>query len=169
MNPYIPQLRAHFAKTGKLFMIKPGEEPDEDRQAAAFLFLGKHKGQEVVFDAFMMTLIQDYRLNLMEQTEERMFNLHPELEAIQYEEMEEALQDEYDEIFEEIYRADLIKVQESLEIQESDDDPLMVEVDVVMDIRKIDEKAIEDFVRTFTAGAFEVNEHLRSFDIDDEL
>ncbi len=168
MKKQIEELKRVFIENGKLFIPSPDAEIDEEHQTASFLFLGKHEGKEMLFDTFMMTLIQDYRMNIMEQAEEKLLNLYPELEGVDYEELTEEQKDEYDNLFESIYRSDLIKVQENLSIQPSEKGEHM-EIDVIIDVRKINDKVIDNFIRTFNAKAFEVNENLRSFDLDDEL
>ncbi len=168
MKKQIEELKKAFAQGGKLFIPSPGAEIDDEYQTAAFMFLGKHEGKEMLFDAYMMSLIQDYRMNITEQAEERMLNLYPELEEEDYDDFTELQKDEYDNIFESIYRSDLVKVQENISIHVGEKGEHM-ELDIVLDIRKIDDKVINNFIRAFNAGSFEVNEHLRSFDIDDEL
>ncbi len=168
MKKQIEELKRVFAQTGKLFIPSPEAELDDEFQTASFMFLGKFEGKEMLFDAFMMTLIQDYRMNITEQTEERMLNLYPELEEESYDDFTELQKDEYDNIFESIYRSDLIKVQENITVHPSNSGECM-ELDITLDVRKIDDKVIQDFIRNFNAKSLELNENLRSFDIDDEL
>ena len=168
MKKQIEELKRVFVQSGKLFIPSPDSEIDEEFQTASFMFLGKHDGKEMLFDVFMMTLIQDYRMNITEQTEDRMLNLYPELEEESYDEFTELQKDEYDNIFESIYRSDLVKVQENITIHSSETNECM-EIDVTLDVRKIDDKVIQNFIRNFNAGALELSENLRSFDLSDEL
>ena len=165
MNSEIEKLRQKCVAAGKSFIYNPNEEMDEDKQSANFYFIGKNKAKEVIFEAFLMTSRFDYQMCLMEEAENKMLEKYPELEGVDYDDYTEAQQDLYEDFCDQVYENDLIKVQEFVEVFD-EGNPHQLSMEASLNVREINDKVIEQFVRDYNAGSLELDDRLHTFDMD---
>jgi folate-dependent phosphoribosylglycinamide formyltransferase PurN len=168
MNITIDKLREETRKAGRSFIYNPDEERDDEKQTAHFYFVGKDESKEVVFNAFIMTLEYDYHLAVMEEAEEKMSTLHPSLAGKFYEDFTEAEQDKFDEVMDEVYDQGLVKVQERVDLFESDASGEL-EMEVSLNVKEINDQVIEKFIKEFNSDTLELDDRTYSFEmLDDE-
>ncbi|MCU0447258.1 MAG: hypothetical protein MUE85_20375 [Microscillaceae bacterium] len=167
MNITIEKIREEARKTGRSFIYNPDEDRDEEKQMAHFYFVGKDNGKEVIFNAFIMTLEYDYHLAVMEEAEEKMSTLHPNLAGKYYEDFTEAQQDEFDDLMDDIYDQGLVKVQEKVDLFDTDNDDEL-EMEVSLNVKEINDQIIEKFVKEFNADTLELDDRMYSFEMLDE-
>jgi hypothetical protein len=166
MNITINKIREECRKTGLNFIYNPQEEPDEELQNASVYFVGKDGAKEVIYNAFIMTLEYDYHLAVMEEAEEKLINKFPKLEGVDYEDYSEEQKDLLDEIIDDIYEEDLVKVQERIDVFEGDG--LELEMEVALHVKQITSAEIDKFVKAFNANTIELDDRLYSFEVQEE-
>ena len=151
------------------------DEPNND-QVMHFFFLGKHQGQEAIFDAVAYTLVLAYDSKVYETAEQEAQKQFPgftpatvdeetgeEIEAIGLtEEVEEFIADRMLALEEE----DEIRVSESLVLD--DDFGYGIGLEVGLNQPAITPAVIEQFIKDFNAGTLELDTTLYSFPGEDE-
>jgi folate-dependent phosphoribosylglycinamide formyltransferase PurN len=168
MNITIDKLREQTRKAGRSFIYNPDEDRDDEKQTAYFYFVGKDDNKEVVFNAFIMTLEYDYHLAVMEEAEEKISTLHPNLAGKFYEDYTDDEQDKFDEVMDDIYDQGLVKVQERVDLFESDSSNEL-EMEISLNVKEITDQVIEKFIKEFNADTLELDDRTYSFEmLDDE-
>jgi hypothetical protein len=170
-NAEIEKLLQECAKVGKPFIYSSTEEQDEEeKQFAHFLFVGKDEAREVIYETYMSTLSYEYHMTVFDEMEQKFFEKYPQLQEVDFFELEEKYQVEQEAIVDQIYAEDKIRVQEDLiifeeEEEENAENPRIVYLgmEVFLNVPEITEKVISDFVRSFNADTFELSEDVFSF------
>ncbi|GAB4123492.1 MAG: hypothetical protein OHK0045_16060 [Raineya sp.] len=151
---------------------------EQNEEAAFFFFTGIHKSREVVFDVFMMPLSLHYMALAEEIADQEVQKLFPEYRG--YESVNNLPEKKLEEIWEkkaeiiaEIEAEDNLKVQEFIEIDdseiESQHNDLIVMLTVVLNIDEINEEIIDKFVKDYKNNTLRLDENLYSFSIEDDL
>jgi hypothetical protein len=164
-NAEIEKLLQECAKIGKPFIYNPNEEQDEEeRQFANVLFVGKDNGREVICDAYMSTLSYEYHMTVLDEAEQIFFEKHPELQEVDFFELDEKLQLEQEAIADQIYSEDKIRVQEDLLIfEDEDEESIMLSMEVFLNVKEMSDDVIANFIKNFNADTFELSDELYSF------
>jgi len=151
---------------------------EQNEEAAFFFFSGTHKGKEVVFDVFLMPLSVYYMALAEEMADQEVQKLFPEYQG--YESADRLPEKKMEEIWEkkaeiiaEIEAEGDLKVQEFIEIDDSEIDEaqsdLMVLLTVALNVDEINEEVIDKFVKEYKANTLQLDENLYSFSIKDDL
>jgi hypothetical protein len=163
----IARIKAEAAQAGRSFVWSTSQERDEE--GAYFYFVGNDgEGKEVVFDAFLYTLRAEYEMAVYDLAEERLLQKFPKFTGV-----ENASEDELDYLdllVDEIESEDEVAVIERIEIDESAE--YGVGLDVTLNLDEVNEAVIEKFVAEFNANTLELDDTEFSFshaaDEDDE-
>jgi len=153
------------------------DEDERSEEYAHFYFVGKYEGEEVVYDAVLITLRLQHESDLYEIAEHRAAKHFPQYKKITYEEDENGNLENLDPLEEEIglYMAEVImeleedgsvKVKENIEI-----DPNVafgVSLDGSIHVERIMPEVIEKFIREFNEDSLQLDDTLYSFQTEDE-
>ncbi|MFM1913303.1 MAG: hypothetical protein RIR51_1141 [Bacteroidota bacterium] len=132
-------------------------------------FIGKHEGQEVIYDAILFTLQLHYSSLIYEEAERqavKKFPLYVPLEKRDetYQE-NEAIDEEVEmmvlEIIEELEEEDSLKVSEYLDIDLNFE--FGIGLEAALYIPKLEEDVIEKFIQDFNNGRLKLDTTLYSF------
>lgn len=167
MNNSLEEIKKLALQSGKNFVYNTEEDIDEEKQVAYIYFVGKNKGKEVVHDVFMCTLSFDYKMAVWDEAEEKMIAIHPALEGKDYLEYTEKQQDQYDEILDEIYEKNLVRVQETLELYEHESEN-MVGVEITLNVPELTDEIISKFVKDYNADTLMLDDELHTFSWDED-
>ena len=154
---------------GKLFLINE-DEPNND-QVIHFYFLGKHKGQEAIFDAVAYTLLLAYDSKIYETAEQEAQKQFPNFQpgTVDEETGEEieatGMTDEVEEFIADrmlaLEEEDDIRVSES--IVTDDEFGFGIGLEVALNRPAIDEEVISRFIQDYNAGQLELDQTLYSY------
>jgi hypothetical protein len=169
-------IRNHLIKNQLEWVYDYAEEQSEE--AAFFFFSGTHKGKEVIFDVFLIPLSVHYMALVEERADQEVQKLFPEYQG--YESADRLPEKKIEEIWEkkaeiiaEIEAEGDLKVQEFIEIDDSEieetQDDLMVLLTVALNVEKINQEVIDKFVREYKTNTLQLDENLYSFSIEDDL
>lgn len=172
-------LKEYRSKMGsKGFMINNSE--DNGDEYVNFMFIGKYKEKEVVFDAVIYTLRLNHHSELYELAEEKTTEKYPEFNAMSYSMDENGDLNNLTEKEEEIglYMTELIleledegevKVKEHVEVDTSLD--FGVGLDVGLNVEVVSDDVISDFIEKFNSNSLQLDPTLYAFETEaiDEL
>jgi hypothetical protein len=166
------------AKMKQLAMpFYPIDEEDNSDEYFHFYFIGKHKGQEVIYDTVLCTLRFEHESEVYDVAEHRAAKHFPHYKKIAYEEDENGNLKALDSLEEEIglYMAEVIlelqeeaevKVREYVDMDESTD--FGVSLDVGLNVEKISHPVIQKFIKDFNEGTLQLDDTLYSFQAEEE-
>jgi hypothetical protein len=171
----IADYRAKMKATGLLFW--PVEEDGNSDEYFHFYFIGKHNGQETIYDAAIYTLRLEHESELYEIAEHKAALHFPQYKKIIYEEDENGDLKELDAIQEEIglYMAEVIlelqeedevKVQEHVDV--NDDAEFGIRLDIGLHLDKITPQSIERFIKDFNEDKLQLDDTLYTFQAEQE-
>lgn len=173
----IAELRKECLEAGLPFVYNE-EEPREEELAHIF-FVGKHKGQEVIFDAAVYTLQMVYFSEVYEMAEAEARKEFPnykgwEMELDENGNLKMPSPDDIDEeveefkysVIQEIEEDGSHKVSETLEFDE--DFEYGVGLTVSLNVDEITEEVLIRFVSQFNDGTFQPDPSLLSFRLDED-
>lgn len=167
----IAELKAECKQEGQSYVIVEDEDGMNDSgEFAHFQFVGKHDGEEVIYDAVMGTLRLNHSSLVFEEAENRMKKSYPGYVEVDKrkpnfkanEDMELMLE----EIIEELEEEEVIQVAEFVEIDE--DFEYGIGLDIALNVEEIDDKVITKFVNEFNAGTLKLDPTLYSFMSEEE-
>lgn len=167
----IAELKAECQQEGQSYVIVEDEDGMNDSgEFAHFQFVGKHDGEEVIYDAVMGTLRLNHSSLVFEEAENRMKKSYPSYVEVDKrkpnfkanEDMELMLE----EIIEELEEEEVIQVAEFVEIDE--DFEYGIGLDIALNVEEIDDKVITKFVNEFNAGTLKLDPTLYSFMSEEE-
>jgi len=167
----IAQLKAECKQEGQNYVIVEDEDGMNDSgEFAHFQFVGKHNGEEVIYDAVMGTLRLNHSSLVFEEAESRMKKSYPAYVEVDKrkpnykvnEDMEMVLE----EIIEELEEEETIQVAEFVEIDE--DFEYGIGLDIALNVEEIDDEVITKFVNEFNAGTLKLDPTLYSFMSEEE-
>ena len=167
----IAELKAECQEEGQNYIIVEDEDGMNDSgEFAHFQFVGKHNGEEVIFDAMMSTLRLNHSSLVFEEAETRMKKEYPGYVEVDRRkpnyQMTEEMELMLEEIIEELEEEELIKVSEFIEIDE--DFEYGIGLDVTLNVEEITDEVITDFVNNFNAGTIKLDTTLYSFTSEEE-
>jgi len=151
---------------------------EQNEETAFFFFAGTHKGKEVIFDVFLVPLSIHYMALAEEMADQEVQKLFPEYQG--YESIDKLSEMKMEEIWEkkaeiiaEIEAEGDLKVQEFIEIDDSEIDEaqsdLMVLLTVALNVDEINKEVIDKFVKEYKTNTLQLDENLYSFSIEDDL
>jgi hypothetical protein len=160
---------------GMLFW--PVEEEGNSDEYFHFYFIGKHQGQEVIYDTVLYTLRLEHESELYEIAEHKAAQHFPDYKKITYEEDEngnlKALDSTEEEIglymaevILELQEEDEIKVQEHVDMDEHAE--FGISLDVALHVEKVTPQVIEKFVKDFNEDKLQLDNTLYSFQAEGE-
>ncbi|WP_063790916.1 MULTISPECIES: hypothetical protein [Persicobacter] len=162
----VEALKAEFAAAGVNHQIV--DEGDNNDEMVNFRFVGKHEGEEVIFDVMMSTLRLEHAGELYEEAEKEVLKRFPNLPQNseewnltdqQIEEVEEVLADAMMEAEAE----GTVKVKEHVTLDYNSDLDTEIYVDVALNVDAIDNQVIAKFVDDYNSGALKLDDQLYSF------
>ncbi len=154
---------------GQLFL--PDEEEDNSDEYQHFYFIGKHEGEEVIFDAVICTLRLEHEGELLDVAEAQAASAFPDYEKLRSEiesaEIDPALEEEVGlfmaDVISELQEEGAIKVQEHIDINQEAD--FGIGLDVGLMVERISPEIIEKFVRQFNDDTLQLDETFYSFQL----
>ncbi len=167
----IAELKAECAQEGQNYVIVEDEDGMNDSgEFAHFQFVGKHNGEEVIFDAVMSTLRLNHSSLVFEEAEIRMKKSYPNYVEVERRKanykIDEDMELMLEEIIEELEEEETIQVAEFIEVDE--DFEYGIGLDIALNVEEIDETVITDFVNGFNAGTIKLDPTLYSFTSEEE-
>jgi hypothetical protein len=171
----IRNFREELSASGRSFRYI--EEDEVSTDMAEFMFIGMHKGKEVIFDCLLGTLRLAYESNLHELAEAKTKEKYPDYKGFEFEVDEDgnAISDgeESEEVEEykayamfEIEEAGLANVAESVESDESFE--FGIGMEAYLNVAEITEETIEQFILDFNNGTLKLDPVQYSFESEDD-
>ncbi|RFS14777.1 hypothetical protein [Emticicia sp. C21] len=167
----IAELKAECQQEGQNYVIVEDEDGMNDSgEFAHFQFVGKHNGQEVIYDAVMGTLRLNHSSLVFEEAENRMKKSYPDYIEVDKRKpnykVNKDMELMLEEIIEELEEEEVIQVAETLEIDE--DFEYGIGLDIALNVEEIDSEVITKFVNEFNAGTLKLDPTLYSFMSEEE-
>jgi len=170
----IEEYRSKMKRIGKMYIVENNE--DNTDEYVNFFFVGKYEGKDVIYDAVLYTLRLHHNSELYEIAEHKAAKKFPEFRAIHYEEDENGDLAVLDDIQEEIglfmaetilelEEEEAVKVQEHVEVDPNVD--FGIGLDIGLNIEKVDDEAIEKFIKEFNEDNIHLDETLYTFQTED--
>ncbi len=168
-----PAVIAEYKEKENEYGFIPVEDEDNGDEYVNFMFIGKYKEKEVIYDAVIYTLRLNHHSELYELAEQKTRERYPEFNSMTYTVDENGDLAELSEKEEEmgLYMTELIlemeeegevKVKEHIEFDTSLD--FGVGLDVGLHVEVITDQVIADFVKQFTAGSLQLDTTLYTFE-----
>ena len=171
-----PQIiKEHKAKmNAQGFMLSESE--DNGDEYVNFMFIGKYKGKDVIYDAVIYTLRLSHHSELYEIAEKQTSEKYPEFNSMTYSVDENGDLDELTEKEEEIglFMTELIleledegevKVKEHVDIDASLE--FGVGLDIGLNVDEVSSIVIADFVNNFNGDLLKLDDTLYAFETSD--
>ncbi|MBA4853586.1 hypothetical protein [Emticicia sp. BO119] len=167
----IADLKAECKQEGQNYVIVEDEDGMNDSgEFAHFQFIGKHDGQEVIYDAVMGTLRLNHSSLVFEEAEIRMKKSYPNYVEVDKRKpnykVNEDMELMLEEIIEELEEEEAIQVAEFVEIDE--DFEYGIGLDIALNVEEIDNEVITRFVNEFNGGTLKLDPTLYSFTSEEE-
>ncbi len=160
----LAELRAECKENKQNFVINTENGEDRDAEGAYFYFIGKHNGQEVIYDVFLYTLRMEYEMQLYEAAEERMQAKFPNFNQAQ---ATEDQMEYFDILLAELEEDDYVRVQEFVQIDDTVE--FGVSIDACLNVEEISNEVITKFVNEFNSGKLKLDDTEYSFaDFEEE-
>ncbi len=149
------------------------ESEDNGEEYVNFMFIGKYKNKEVIYDAVIYTLRLNHHSELYELAEDRTAQKYPEFNAMRYSvdengdlhnltEKEEEIGLYMTELILELEDEGEVKVKEHIEVDTSLD--FGVGLDVGLNVEEVTADVIEKFIREFNSNTLKLDETLYTFE-----
>jgi hypothetical protein len=177
-NPaQINEIRQQALSEGRSFVYN--ETEPRSAEYAHFYFVGNFKGQEVIYDAIIYTLELHHGAMLYEMAEEETLKKFPDYKKWdltedadgnftlpEEEDLDEEAETYKQMTLEELEEEEVVKVAEKIEIDESFD--FGVGVEVCINVEEINDETISAFVASFNAGTFIPDPTMVAFHYNDD-
>lgn len=161
--------------SGKPYLLVEDEETSDEY--AHFYFVGDYEGEEVVYDAVLITLRLQHESELFELAEHEAAKHFPEYKKISYQEDENGNLETLDDLEEEIglFMAEVImeleeeeqvKVKEHVDIDANMD--FEIGIDAALHVERITDKVIEKFIKDFNENTLQLDDSLYTFQTEDQ-
>ena len=154
--------------TGKNFITEDNAENTDEY--VHFFFIGRHNGEEAVFDSVLYTLRLKYESELHEMAEEKLVahfpNYEGSLEVDPNSKLEEEMGLMMAEFMMEIEEEEQLKVREEVAIDENFD--FGIGLEAALNVQQITPDLIERFVNDFNNNNLQLDPVLYSFQHDEE-
>lgn len=172
----IEELRAECREEGNSFVLVEDEDLDmlEAGECEHIQFVGKYKGEDVIYDALIYTLRLHHSSMVYEMAVEQIKKsfpsyVPPEEREPTYKispEDEEEAETALTELIEEIEENETIKVQEHVETDLESD--YGIALDVCLNVEEINDEVIEKFIVDFNNDTISLDTILYSFSEEGE-
>lgn len=170
----IEELRAECREEGASFVYIEDADLEmlEEGECEHIQFVGKYKGEEVIYDALVYTLRLHHSSVVYEMAVEQLKKsfpsyVPPEERKPNYKispEDEEEAETALTELIEELEEGEVVKVQEHVEMDLDSD--YGIALDVCLNVEEINDEVIENFIETFNTGTISLDTTLYSFSED---
>jgi hypothetical protein len=171
----IESLKKQIADYGRNFI--PVDLEDNSDEYFHFQFIGNYEGKPAIYDAVMYTLRLNHSSEVFEIAEHKAAKHFPNFKKIAYREDENGNLAPLDDLEEEIglFMAEVItdleeegevKVKEHIDLELDDD--IGVSLDIGLNIERIDEPFVEQFIIQYNAGNIDLDPTLYSFQTEIE-
>ena len=171
----IEKIKKACQQQNQSFILNENEPQGEE--FAHFLFVGKHEGREVIFDAVLYTLRLHHSSVLYEMAEDKTVESFPNYKRWDFEEDENgelALPEDLDEeaenfkaeVMAELEDTDAVKVKEYIHIDTDFD--YGVALEVCLHVEEVTSEVIEKFVKDFNSNKLVLDTTLYSFKHEEE-
>ncbi len=164
-------IKKYLKENNLRWVYNPNEDSDEE--TAYFFFVGKYKEKEVLFDVALMPLYLHYMAVLEEKADEEAQKIFPDYKGYESKLSEKRWEEIWEykaEIIAELESEGEIKVQEFIEYDDEDyqAEDAFVLMTIALNRDKIDKTEIENFVRSYQEGTFQLDSHLYAFSLEEE-
>ena len=162
----IAELKKECEQERQNYVIVEDEDGMNDSgEFAHFQFVGKHEGNEVIYDAVMGTLRLNHSSLVFEEAEIRMKKAYPNYVEIDKRKpnykIDEDMELMLEEIIEELEEEEDFKVSEFVEVET--DFEYGIGLDIALNVEEIDNEVITKFVNDFNSGTLKLDPTLYSF------
>ncbi|GAB3338514.1 hypothetical protein GCM10027299_50680 [Larkinella ripae] len=173
----IQQLKEECKQEGSSFVYVEDEDDDLDvlnsGECVHIQFVGKHEGDEVIYDAIIYTLRLHHSSLVYEMAMEKVKKSFPEYVPVEDRkpnyridaELEEEIELFLTELIEEIEETEAVKVQEHIDVDT--DFEYGISLDVCLNVEEISEEVIEEFIANFNKDALKLDKTMYSFSNDE--
>ena len=167
------KVRNEMARAGMAYVLVDSEDNSDDFMN--FLFIGKHEGRDVIYDAVIYTLKVQHHSEVYEIAEHEAAIKFPDYKKINYEEDEngdieplEDLEEELGlfmaEVMEEIEEEERVKVKEHVDIDLNND--FGIGLDVGLNVEVVDDEVICGFIVKFNDDELKLDPTYYAFQLD---
>jgi hypothetical protein len=161
--------------SGKPYLLVEDEATSDEY--AHFYFVGNYEGEEVVYDAVLITLRLQHESELFELAEHEAAKHFPEYKKISYQEDENGNMEALDDLEEEIglFMAEVImeleeeeqvKVKEHVDIDANMD--FEIGIDAALHVERITDQVIQKFIKDFNENTLQLDDSLYTFQTEDQ-
>ncbi|MGA0558659.1 hypothetical protein ACO2Q8_18505 [Larkinella sp. VNQ87] len=169
----IQRLKEECQAEGSAFVYVEDEDDDlevlNSGECVHVQFVGKYKGDEVIYDAIIYTLRLHHSSLVYEMAMEKVKKSFPQYVPVEDRkpgyridpELEEEIELFLTELIEEIEENESVKVQEHIETDL--DFEFGISLDVCLNVEEISEDVIEDFIEQFNNNTLKLDTTLYSF------
>ncbi|GAB3922080.1 hypothetical protein [Larkinella terrae] len=169
----IQLLKDECKEEGSSFVYVEDEDDDlevlNSGECVHVQFVGKHKENEVIYDAIIYTLRLHHSSLVYEMAMEKVKKSFPQYVPVEERkpdyriepELEEEIELFLTELIEEIEETEAVKVQEHIEIDH--DFEYGISLDVCLNVEEITEDVIEDFIDQFNKNTLKLDKTMYSF------
>lgn len=175
MNPgydagEIAQLKKECKEEGQNYVLVLDEQELSDSgEYFQFQFIGKSEdGREVIYDAAIFTLELHYNSMILDEAEKRVGAIHKDFIPIEQRTEDYVINHKADELIEEFIMEmeddEEMKVSEFINIDK--DFEFGIGLEVAINVEEIFPEVIEDFIKEFNEGTFELDKNRYSFKQD---
>jgi hypothetical protein len=146
-------------------LIEDEDDLDDSGEYARFQFVGKHEGQEVIYDALLSTLAMHHTSLLYEEAEKKVKKVYkdyiPHEERPKNYKINEEAEQMMEELIEEMEDEETIKVSEF--VDKDLDFEFGIALEVALNVEEITADVIEKFIEDFNGGNLKLDKTLYSF------
>lgn len=162
----IEQLKAECEEEEQIFVLVEDEEDvSDENEFAHFQFVGKHNGQEVIYDALLSTLSLHHSSLLYEEAEKKVAKLYKDFvpfeDRVEGAKVNEEAEQMIEELIEEMEDEETVKVAEFCDIDL--DFEYGIGLDVALNVEEITVETIENFINDFNNNNLKLDKTAYSF------
>jgi hypothetical protein len=170
----IGKVKEEMKAMGSAYVINETDDNSDDY--LEFLFIGKHNGTEMLFDAALYTLQLHHESELYDEAEKQAMKRFPEYrdlvnkgveirEGMLPAKLEEEIGIFITETMLDLEEEESVKVKEHMELDEELE--ARVGIDVCLNVDKVTPAVVEKFISDFNAGQLRLDPTLYSFESDE--
>lgn len=170
----IQKFKADCKSESRNFLFVEEDDDLLSEEYAHFMFVGNHKGQEVIFDAEMVTLRLQYSSVVYETAVHKAQKIYPLYVPMETRDETYKANDEMDEevelmimeLIEEIEDTEEVQIQESIVVDTNYD--FGIGLDISLNVEEVNEDVIAKFVKEYNDGTISLDATLYSFKSEEE-
>ncbi|MGB0522074.1 MAG: hypothetical protein ACPGJS_03900 [Flammeovirgaceae bacterium] len=160
----IDKVKQEIKASKHLFIWNEEEELDENY--GHFFFVGKHKGKEVIFDAFLYTLEMEYATKSFDVAMNLLLNRFPEFADADFEAEEGEHIEQFEVTLMEVEEEGLARVTESIDFDE--EAGYGVGINVCLNVQEVTPEVINNFIKNFNNDQVNLDKTEYDFEIGEE-